>query len=145
MSVSIVVEGKVVGQRRPLFTDWQVDLPPLDENRGDHLKLRDLLASIVIKEVVAFRLRQEELKLARVMSQQQIEQGVSGGKVDPGERDIQQEVNVDEAPAVALQAFEDGLYFVFIDDVQQTHLDSEVFLRTNSKVMFLRLTALVGG
>jgi hypothetical protein len=145
MSVSIVVEGKVVGQKRPLFTDWRVDLPPLDENRGDHLRLRDLITSIVIKEVEAFRLRQEERKLARVMSRQQIEQGVTGGKVDPGEHDLQQEVNVDEAIAVALQAFEDGLYFVFIDDIQQTHLDSEVFLNTSSKVMFLRLTALVGG
>src|SRR5688500_5653298 len=100
MSVAIVVEGKVVGQKRPLFTDWRVDLPPLDEDRGDHLKLRDLITSIVIKEIEAFRLRQEERKLARVMSRQQIEQGVSGGKVDPGEHDLQQEVNVDEAIAV---------------------------------------------
>ncbi|HLO15466.1 MAG TPA: hypothetical protein VK206_11590 [Anaerolineales bacterium] len=145
MSVSIVVEGKVVGQKRPLFTDWRVELPPLHENRGDHLKLRDLITSIVIKEVEAFRLRQEERKLARVMSRQQIEQGAIGGKVDPGEHDIQQEVNIDEAIAIAMQAFEDGLYFVFIDEVQQAHLDSEVFLKTNSKVMFLRLTALVGG
>jgi hypothetical protein len=145
MAIELLVEAKVVGQKRPLFADWRVELPPLDENRGDHLKLRDLITSIVIKEVEAFRLRQEERKLARVMSRQQIEQAASGGKVDPGERDLQQEVNVDEAIAVALQAFEDGLYFVFIDDVQQIHLDSEIFLKTNSKVMFLRLTALVGG
>ena len=145
MSVSITVEGKVVGQKRSLFTDWRIELPPDNERQGDHLKLRDLITSIVIAEVDAFRLRQEERRLARVMSRQQIEQGVIGGKVDPGERDLQQEVDVDEAVAVALQAFEDGLYFVFIDDVQQIHLDSEVFLKTNSKVMFLRLTALVGG
>lgn len=79
------------------------------------------------------------------MSRRQIEQGAIGGKVDPGERDLQQEVSVDQAIAVALQAFEDGLYFVFIDDVQQTQLDSEVFLKADSKVMFLRLTALGGG
>jgi hypothetical protein len=145
MAIELIVEAKVVGQKRPLFTDWRVELPPLDENRGDRLKLRDLITSIVIKEVEAFRLRQEERKLARVMSRQQIEQGASGGKVDPGERNLQQEVSVDEAIAVALQAFEDGLYFVFIDDIQQTHLDSKIFLKTNSKVMFLRLTALVGG
>jgi hypothetical protein len=145
MSVSIVVEGKVVGLKRPLFTDWRVDLPPRAENRGDHLKLRDLITSIVVKEVDAFRLQQEERKLARVMNRQQIEQGVSQGKVDPGERELQQQVNLDEAIAVALQAFEDGWYFVFVDDVQQTHLDNEVFLRANSKVMFLRLTALAGG
>jgi hypothetical protein len=145
MTIELTVEAKVVGQKRPLFTDWRVELPPRDENRGDHLKLRDLITTMVIKEIEAFRLRQEERKLARVMSRQQIERGVSGGKVDPGEHDIQQEVNVDEAIAVAIQAFEDGLYFVFIEDVQQTELDQEVLLKTNSKVMFLRLTALVGG
>src|SRR5512138_243483 len=128
MSVSIVVEGKVVGQKRPLFTDWRVDLPPLAENQGDHLKLRDLITSIVIKEVEAFQLRQEERKLARVMSRQEIERSAAIGKVDPGEHDLQQQVNVDDAVAVALQAFEDGLYFVFIDEIQQIHLDREVFL-----------------
>lgn len=145
MSVSITVEGKVVGQKRSLFTDWRIELPSDNERSGDHLKLRDLITSIVIEEVNAFRLRQEERKLARVMSRRQIEQDVIGGKVDPGEHKIQQEVNIDEAIAVAMQAFQDGLYFVFIDEVQQTDLDSEVFLKTNSKVMFLRLTALVGG
>ena len=143
--IELTVEAKVVGQKKPLFTDWRVELPPLDENRRDHLKLRDLITSIVVKEVEAFRLRQEERKLARVMSREEIERGVVGGKVDPGERDLQQQVNVDEAVGVALQAFEDGLYFVFIDDLQQTKLDSEVFLKTHSRVVFLRLTALVGG
>jgi hypothetical protein len=145
MGIDLTVEAKVVGQKRPLFTDWRVELPPLDESQGDHLKLRDLITSIVIKEVEAFRLRQEERKLARVMSSQQIQQSAQAGKVDPGERDLQQTVNTDEAIGVALQAFEDGLYFVFIDEVQQTDLESEVFLKSNSKMVFLRLTALVGG
>jgi hypothetical protein len=145
MSTSIVVEGKVVGQKRSLFTDWRIELPPLDQNQGDHLKLRDLITSIVMKEVEAFRLRQEERKLARVMSRQEIEQSAVTGKVNPGERDLQQQVNLDEAVGVALQAFEDGLYFVFVDEVQQTNLDREVFLKMDSKVVFLRLTALVGG
>ena len=145
MSVTFTVEGKVVGQKHPLFTDWRVELPPVEESHGDHLKLRDLISSIVVKEVEAFRTRQEERKLARVMSRQEIEQGAARGKVDPGARDLQQVVNTDDAVAVALQAFEDGLYFVFVDEVQQTNLDSEVFLKANSKVVFLRLTALIGG
>jgi hypothetical protein len=145
MSVPIVVEGKVVGQKRSLFTDWHIELPALDDKQGDHLKLRDLITSIVMEEVEAFKLRQGERKLARVMSRQEIEQSAARGKVDPGARDFQQPVNSDDAIAVALQAFEDGLYFVFVDEIQQTNLDSEIFLKTNSKVVFLRLTALVGG
>jgi hypothetical protein len=145
MSIEFTVEGRVVGQKRPLFADWHVELPPLEENHGDHLRLRDLIRGIVMKEVEAFNTRQQERKLARVMSRQAIEQGAVQGKVAPGERDRQQTANPDEAVAVALQAFEDGLYFVFIGEVQQTKLNDEVFLKTNSKVVFLRLTALVGG
>ena len=145
MSVTILVEGKAIGQKRPLFTDWHVELPPTDGTNGRWLKLRDLITSIVAKEVDAFKKRQEERKLARVMSRQEITEGIERGKVDPGERDLEQFVDNEEAVAIALKAFEDGIYFVFIDDVQQTELDREVFLKTNSKVVFLRLTALVGG
>jgi hypothetical protein len=144
LPLTLTVEGKVVGQKRPIFTDWHIELPPVEENNGDCMKLRDLITSIVVKEVDALT-RQEERKLARVMSRQEIEQGVERGKVDAGEHDLGQKINTSDAIATALQAFEDGLYFVFIDEVQQTHLDSEVLLKANSKVIFLRLTALAGG
>lgn len=145
MSVELNVEAKVVGQKRPLFTDWRIELPPLDDDRGDHLELRDLITAIVTQEVEAFKTRQEERKLARVMSRAQLEQGAVRGKIDPGEHNLRQHVKLEEAVGVALQAFEDGLYFVFVDEVQQTSLDGEVFLKTDSKVVFLRLTALAGG
>lgn len=145
MFIEFTVEGKVIGQKRPLFTDWHIKLPHIDESQGDHLKLRDLIHSIVANEVDAFQTRQEQRKLAQVMSKQKIEQEAQNGKVDPGGRDFQQSVDVEDAVAVALQAFEDSLYYVFVDDVQQTHLDYEVFLKNNSRVAFLRLTALVGG
>ena len=145
MSIEFTVEGKVVGQKRPLFTDWHIELPPLADDQGDHLKLRDLITSIVMKEVEAFKSRQIERRLVRLMSNAEIEQGAQRGKIDPGERDLQQSVNIDESVGVALQAFEDGLYFVFIDEIRQANLDSEVFLKTDSKVVFVRLTALVGG
>lgn len=145
MSIEFTVEGKVVGQKHPLFTDWHIELPPLADDQGDHLKLRDLITAIVAKEVDAFKTRQAERRLARVMSKAEIDLGTQRGKIDPGERDLQQSVKIDDSVGVALQAFEDGLYFVFIDEIQQTNLDGEVFLKTNSKVVFLRLTALVGG
>lgn len=142
---AITVEGKVIGQKRPIFSDWQVELPPIQEHNGDHLKLRDLITSIVMKEVEAFKTRRQERKLARVMSRQEIDEDSERGKVNPGEHDLEQFVNIENAITAALQAFEDGLYFVFIDEVQQTSLDSEVALKTNSNVVFVRLTALVGG
>jgi hypothetical protein len=145
MSASILIEGKVAGQKHPIFTDWYIEWPPSTAKPGRYLSLRDLISSIVAREIEAFKSRQEERRLARVMSRQEIAKGVAQGKVDPGERELVQDVNVEEAVEVALQAFMDGLYFVFVDEVQQTDLDSEVLLKPKSKVLFLRLTALVGG
>jgi hypothetical protein len=145
MSPTIVVEGKVLGQKHPLFTDWHVELPSDRMRGGDRIKLRDLITRVVVDEVDAFQKRQEERRFALIMSRAEIEEGVRSGKVDPGERDLKQEVNTDEAIGTALQAFEDGLYYVFVDDIQQMNLNSEVYLKADSKVTFLRLVALTGG
>jgi hypothetical protein len=145
MTTTITVEGKIVGQKRPLFADWRIELPPIWERGGDRMKLRDLITRVVAEEVQAFRLRQDERRLAKIMSPAEIEQGARTGKIDPGERDLQQAINIDEVVGVALQAFEDGLYYVFIDGVQPAGLDSEVYLNPDSRVTFIRLVALAGG
>jgi hypothetical protein len=128
-----------------LFTDWHIALPPIWERHGDRRRLRDLIAAVVSEEVHAFQQRQQDRRLARVMSRAEIEAAAARGRIDSGETDLRQEVDEGEAVAAALQAFTDGLYFVFIDGVQQTRLDDEVFVKPDSKVLFLRLTALVGG
>lgn len=141
---TITVEAKVVGQRRPVFTDWRVPLPPEADGRRP-LTLRDLITVVVNNEVEAFKGRQEERRLARVLTKEQIEEGAAKGKIESGEREFQQEVNADAAVGTALQAFEDGLYFVFLDDVQQERLDQEVAVKNDSHLMFVRLVALAGG
>ncbi len=145
MTTTIVVEGKVLGQKRPLFTGWRVTLPPIWERGGDRLKLRHLIERVVAEEVEAFQQRQQERRLARILSRAEIEQSARQGKIDPGERELNQPVDLEQAVGTALQAFEDGLYFVFIDGVQQTGLDSEIYLQPDSQVTFIRLVALAGG
>lgn len=143
MSV-ITIGAKVVGQRSPLFTDYRLPLPPELTDAG-RVTLRDLITRIVHQEVGAFRQRQEERKLAQVLTPSDIQQAAERGKIDLGERDDAQEVDYEMAVSTALQAFEDGLYYVFIDDVQQESLDQTVFLNDNSRVLFVRLVALAGG
>ena len=46
-----------------------------------------------------------------------------------GGRDLQQQVDPQAAVENALQGFEDGFYFVFINDEQQQDLDGEVYLK----------------
>jgi hypothetical protein len=142
--IIIKVGAKVVGQKRTLFNDYPISLISSEDGHS-RMKLRELIAAVVTHEVQAFRERQEERKLALVLSPEQIEQGVVQGKIDLGERDLQQTVIASDAIKTALQAFEDGLYYVFLNDTQLEVLDEDVIVSHDNRMLFVRLVALAGG
>lgn len=146
MSSNLIVSGCGLGQRRPLFEDFSVPFPP-DLSGGDGgggLTLRELIARVVRSEVEAFATRQERRRLTRVLSPARIDEGLERGNVDMGGRDLDQRVDADDAVATALQAFEDGLYLVVIDDVEHRDLDAQVFVQPGSRMVFIRLVFLAG-
>jgi len=140
----LTLSARAVGRRKPLIPDWQVPWPPEGTPDGERLTLRDLITRVVLEEVRAFAARQEERKLVRILTEKEIETGLEKGRVDSGGRDLHQKVNPEEAVGTALQAFEDGLYLVFLDDEEQRDLDKQVFLQPNSKLTFVRLVLLAG-
>jgi hypothetical protein len=141
----LTVSGKAVGRRRPLFADWSVP-PPDNLGDGGDVTLRDVIEHVVRAEVAAFQQRQSDRQVLRALTARQIEAAVEAGKVEMGESEVPaQEVDPDEAVAVALQAFEDGLFLVVIDEQPQRELDRQVFLRPDSSITFVRLTLLAGG
>lgn len=143
MSTQLTISGKVMGKTRPTFTDWELTLPEAIETAK--LSLRSLLTHIVFAEVSAFEARQSQRRLLRILSPEQIQLGLEQGKIDSGGSELDQKVEADAAVEVALQAFEDGLYFVFIDDEQIERLDEIAPLKSDSQLLFLRLVPLVGG
>jgi hypothetical protein len=145
MTASITVSGKQLGRTKPLFSDWMLSLPSEFFIAGNSLLLKDLLTQIVLEEVEAFRTRQESRKLTHVLSQSAIEKGVTQGKIDMGGKETIQDIDVERALESALQSFEDGFYFVFIDDVQYESLEQIIKLKPDSQLLFLRLVPLVGG
>ncbi|HEX8429973.1 MAG TPA: hypothetical protein VF625_01755 [Longimicrobium sp.] len=142
----VLVTTRALGKRRPLLDDWSVDLPP-DEaggDDGDELTLRGLIDRVVRAEVAAFRQRQRAGTLLRVLSETEIESAASRGRVVPGGRPESPEVDEEHAVDVALAGFEDGLYLVILDGAEQRDLDARVYVHTDSRVTFLRLTFLAG-
>ena len=140
----LTVSGKALGRKKPLFADFSIPFPP-DMGEGGETTLRDLIGRVVRHEVIAFQQRQEERKVFRALTARQIEEGAARGKVEMGGRDLEQEVDPEDAVATALEAFEDGLYLVVVDGVEQRSLDSQVFLNPDSRVGFVRLVMLAGG
>ena len=109
------------------------------------LSLRALISQVVENEVARFKDRQAENRLLRVLSKEQIADGVERGRVFTGGSDLDQRVDRGTAVATAIEAFEDGFYFVFLDDRQAEGLDAELPPMDDSTLLFVRLVPLVGG
>jgi len=142
----VFAEARALGRRRALIPEWSIPVDPNPSDGGDGgITLRELIERIVRAEVGAFERRQEARKFVRALSEREIEAGKEKGRIDPGGRDLEQTVDVEQAVGAALQAFEDGLYMVVLDGTEQRELDRQVYVTEESRVVFLRLTFLAGG
>jgi hypothetical protein len=136
----LLVQGKALGRKKPLFDDFSVSPPAT----GD-LTLRSLLGHVVRQEVAAFKNRQADRRLLHALTAKQIEGGLTKGKVDSGGSTPDQKVDMDAAIATAIEAFQDGLYLVVLDETELKDLDVPVSLTVASRLTFIRLSLLAGG
>lgn len=144
----ITLNAKNFGTKKRIVPPRSIPVPDMMENQGKPLTLRDLITHIVKYEVKAFQDRQEDNKMLRVLTESEISDGEKSGRIVMGGRqEEQEEIHVDEneAAGIAIQAFEDGLYFVFIGETQIEEIDETIHLEDNSEITFLRLVALSGG
>jgi hypothetical protein len=141
----LTISARAVGKRKPLVPDWQVPWPPEEHDSGEPLTLRQLITRIVLQEVQAFQQRQQRGQFVRILTEKEIGDGLTKGRVDPGGRNLWQTVRSEDAVAAALLAFEDGLYLVILDGEEQRELDRQIFLQANSHLVFVRLVMLAGG
>lgn len=142
---AVAVETWTLAAKRRLLDRWSVPIEPRPEDRvGDPLTLRDLITRIVHREVDGFDRRQKARELVRVLSSREIEVRAASGRVDPGGRPAGKCVNVDDAVTAVMTAFEDGLFLVLLDDIEQKDLDVAVHLTDDSRLAFVRLTFLAG-
>lgn len=141
----LTIDSMVVGTKRRLFEDFSIPLPP--DCEGDSgITLRDLIERIVRGEVAAFNERQHSRQFIRALTEREINAAAEKGKVESGGREVPvQEVDVESAIGTAVEAFQDGIYFVAIDEQQHTDIDAELFLKPDSRITFIRLTLLAGG
>lgn len=143
----LMVHGKTIGQRRALFDSFSVPPPPGVEGGGGPMKLRDLIAHVVIEEVAGFEKRQRLRWIDRVLTQPQIDQAAARGKISPEGREASIEhrrIDPGAAVPVALEAFTDGLYLVVLDDIEYRDLDDFISINSDSRLTFIRLTFLAG-
>ena len=141
----MIISTRQLGKKKPPTSDWDYTPPEEWLGPGDGgLTLRELLTRIVQDEVAAYNQRKKEERLTAVLSQREIEAAAARGKITMGGNEEWPQADADAAVGEALQAFEDGLYLVFLDEVEQTDLDAQIFLKVDSTLTFIKLTFLTG-
>ena len=139
----LLIGAQQLGRRKPLFADYALPLPA--QAQCGTLTLSELLGYVVQAEVLAFTERQSERRLLKALSPAQLAHGLQVGKVSSGGSELEQAVDADQSLAIAVQAFRDGLYLVIVDAQEVRDLTTVLTLHANSRMSFVRLTALVGG
>jgi len=137
----IWVEGKSPGSKTPSFAPFGFE-PELDAPDGDVYRVRHLIAKLVFESVRDFHLREREGAFS-VLTQEKIAEGLRKGRIGRP-REEAQTADLGQATGQALQAFEDGLYLLFVDSEQKHSLEEPVYLQPDTKIVVIRLTALAG-
>jgi hypothetical protein len=136
------IRAKIVGRRAVGFTPLEIECEqPFSTCRG-------LLTAIVRQQIAAFRQRKELAHFLRVLTETEIDEGREAGRILAGVPEPEADGRVPDAEHAidtAITAFQDGLYFIFINDVQNESLDLPIAAGEVRDVLFVRLTPLVGG
>jgi hypothetical protein len=142
MNMTITIETKAINQKSSEAISWPLTIDrPIKE-----CSLRDLITSIVREEVASYNNNEQNHdRLIPILTLDKIEEGRVAGRIGFGAKSGKPIVNVENAIKKALAAFLAGHYYVFLDNVQVENLDDEVTVNENSRMVFVRLTPLVGG
>lgn len=143
MSKTLTLSIKMLGKKHPVLESISFQL---SNQFPDTPTLQDLLTELVTQQVEQFNVSHTtEENLLPYLSESNISEQADRGKVGFGAVYNDKTVLLANALKTALLAFEDGLYFVFIDRVKIEKLDDAIELNEDAELMLLRLTALVGG
>jgi hypothetical protein len=140
--MQIEISVKMLGKKRPILENLQIQLP---DDFNDSATFSQLIEIIVRQQVANFNQNREGDNLLRYLDSSQMQAMKKSGKISFGEVYNTKTADVEKSVQDALQAFEDGLYFVFIEDEKIEKLGDKVDLKPNAKILFLRLVALTGG
>ena len=134
------VQIKELGKRKPKLKKQKIQIPTLETTTS----LKTFIHLLVEQQLQAFDDRKKKESIIPFLDNGQIQEQMQHGKVSFSASYNAETVTLSTAQATATQAFEDGLYAIFIDDNQKENLDAHCSVQENSIVTFIRLTFLSG-
>jgi hypothetical protein len=132
------VNIKSIGKRKPAFEQIPYEIP------DDIKTLHALIAAFVRLEVAEYNKKPTDIKLLTVLTNEEIEDAKTVGKIGFGWIYNTKKANPEKAIETALEGFLDGLFKVLINDCEADDLDSEISLTSGDVLTFIKLTFLAG-
>lgn len=136
MDRKVVLQFKKLGRKKVETVELTLEKWPKT--------LRELIEACVAQEVGRFNDSRERPHLASFLSPGEIQEQSEKGKIAFGDVANSRKADLGQALSVAFQAFEDGLYSVFVDGDEVRDLGDRLALQPGSEIMFIRLTFLSG-
>ncbi|URJ46907.1 hypothetical protein MF628_001487 [Paenibacillus polymyxa] len=137
--MKLFVTVKNLGKRKPALARQELELSPAPET------LRDLITATVAMNVQKLREKQESVALIPFLTGEEVQAQGEIGKVGFGSIYNEGVPDIKDAVNTAMQAFEDGLYRVFVCDEETIELDAPLSLKDGNEIVFIRFTMLAGG
>jgi hypothetical protein len=138
LNIEVFVNIKSVGKRKPPLIKEPYTLP-------DNINtLRELIEAVVRVEVSKYNEKPSGVKLLPFLTDIEIENAETVGKIGFGRVYNKNKVSPDKATETAIEGFSDGLYKVLINDCEAENLDGEITLRGGDILTFIKLTFLAG-
>ncbi len=136
--MQVYVKIKALGKRKDVLPPKPYELPEGISS------LRELLTAFVEAEVDRYNGKDPESPLLSCLTAEEIEAQSETGKVSFGRLWSDQKADKAKAVKTAIQAFDDGLVRVLMDEAELFQLDAPLCIREGAVFTFVRLTFLAG-
>lgn len=136
--MQIYINMKTAGSRKPALVKTPYEIP---DSVGS---VKELLESLVKIEVERYNQKNEDATLIKYLTETQIEEQASTGKVSFGRVYSDKKADPGKAVENALQCYQDGLVRVFRNEQELEQLDEKVHFEAGDEITLIRLTFLAG-
>ncbi len=138
--MKIIIKVKQPGRKHPLINNTTISIADI----GLAPTAAALIEAVVDQQVQAYNAKSAEKNILPFLTDTQTEEQATSGKIGFGSIYNENKARPEQAKQTALQAFEDGMFALFLDEEEITKLSTIVQLTDTSIITFIRLTFLAG-
>lgn len=136
--MQIYINMKTAGSRKPALAKTPYEIPDSVST------VKELLKSLVEIEVERYNQKNADDTLIKYLTEAQIEEQASTGKVGFGRVYSDKKANPEKAVENAMQCYQDGLVRVFKNGQELEQLEETVHFEPGDEITLIRLTFLAG-